>query len=97
MDKKLFVGGLAWETTEESLKNHFSRVGTVESAMVITDRATGRSKGFGFVTMATPEEAEKAIQELNDKPLDGRNIRVNEAQPKEERPRREFSGPRKSW
>jgi len=84
MGTKLFVGSIAWSTTEEGLKNHFSQAGTVESANIITDRDTGRSKGFGFVEMATPEEAKAAIDMLNGKELDGRELVVNEARPKEE-------------
>lgn len=81
MSNKLFVGGLAWATTEDSLRNLFSQVGTVTSASVISDRYTGRSKGFGFVEMSSPDEAQRAIQELNGKELDGRTIVVNEAKP----------------
>ena len=86
MATKLFVGSLAWATTDDSLAALFSQVGTVTSARVITDRATGRSKGFGFVEMSTDEEAQKAVAELNGKDLDGRQITVNEARAREERP-----------
>lgn len=82
MNKKLFVGSLAWATTDESLKTAFEAAGTVESATVLTDRATGRSKGFGFVEMSSPDEAAKAIEMLNGKDLDGRPITVAEARPK---------------
>ena len=85
MATKLFIGSLAWATTDESLSALFSQVGTVTSARVITDRATGRSKGFGFVEMSTDEEAQKAVAELNGKDLDGRAIVVNEARPMEPR------------
>lgn len=85
MATKLFIGSLAWATTDESLSALFSQVGTVTSARVITDRATGRSKGFGFVEMSTDEEAQKAVAELNGKDLDGRTIVVNEARPMEPR------------
>lgn len=85
MATKLFVGSLAWATTDDSLQAFFSQVGTVTSARVITDRATGRSKGFGFVEMSTDEEAQKAVAELNGKDLDGRAIVVNEARPMEPR------------
>ena len=85
MTNKLFVGSLAWATTDDSLKNFFSQVGTVLSARVITDKMTGRSLGFAFVEMSTPEEAQKAIDELNGKELDGRAINVNEAKPQEPR------------
>lgn len=77
---KLFVGGLAWATTEDSLKALFSTVGTVVEAKVVTDKYSGKSRGFGFVEMATAEEAAKAI-ELNGKELDGRTISVSEARP----------------
>lgn len=85
MATKLFIGSLAWATTDESLAALFSQVGTVTSARVITDRATGRSKGFGFVEMSSDEEAQRAIAELNGKELDGRTIVVNEARPMEPR------------
>ncbi|MFO0862550.1 MAG: RNA-binding protein [Candidatus Saccharibacteria bacterium] len=85
MSKKLFVGNLSYGVTDESLKEFFEGVGTVESAKVITDRETGRSRGFGFVEMSSEDEAKKAIDELNEKELDGRAISVNEARPQEER------------
>ncbi|MFA5843075.1 MAG: RNA-binding protein [Candidatus Gracilibacteria bacterium] len=88
MAKKLYVGGLPYRTTDEELKTTFAAAGTVESAVVITDRMTGRSKGFGFVEMATEEEAQAAIEMFNGKDLGGRNITVNEARPLEERPPR---------
>ena len=87
MAKKLYVGGLSYDTTEGSLKETFAEAGTVESANVITDRATGRSKGFGFVEMSSDEEAKKAIEMFNGKELDGRTITVTEAKPMEDRPR----------
>jgi RNA recognition motif-containing protein len=87
MASKLFIGSLAWATNDDSLKDFFSAAGTVVSANVIVDRETGRSKGFGFVEMSSDEEAKKAIDELNGKELDGRPIVVNEARPREERPR----------
>lgn len=86
MAKKLFVGGLSYETTDESLKKTFSQAGTVESVTVIMDKISGRSKGFGFVEMSTEEEAQKAIEMFNGKEIDGRNITVNEARPLESRP-----------
>lgn len=86
MGKKLFVGGLPFETTNGDLENLFAKVGQVESASVITDRMSGRSRGFGFVEMSTDEEAEKAIKELNGNDVGGRNIVVAEAKPREERP-----------
>jgi cold-inducible RNA-binding protein len=85
MNKRLFVGGLPFNTTEDELREVFSKVGVVESVAVITDKFSGRSKGFGFVEMATPEEAEKAIKELNETELGGRKLIVNEAKPREER------------
>ena len=87
MAKKLYVGGLPYTTTEDTLKETFSQAGTVESATVIIDKMSGRSKGFGFVEMSTEEEAQKAIELLNGKDLEGRNITVNEARPMEARPR----------
>ena len=88
MAKKLFVGGLSYTTTEETLKEAFSRAGTVESATVITDKMSGRSKGFGFVDMSSEAEAQKAIEMLNGKEIDGKNVTVNEAKPMESRPPR---------
>ncbi|MBU2595886.1 RNA-binding protein [Patescibacteria group bacterium] len=87
MAKKLYVGGLSYDTSEDTLKKTFAEVGTVETAVVINDRDTGRSKGFGFVEMSTEEEAKKAIETLNGKELDGRTIIVNEARPQEQKPR----------
>jgi RNA recognition motif-containing protein len=87
MATKLFIGSLAWGTTDDSLKSFFEQAGTVVSANVIVDRETNRSKGFGFVEMSSDEEAKKAIDELNGKELDGRPIVVSEARPREERPR----------
>lgn len=80
MGNKLFVGGLAWATDDHSLQNFFSNHGTVTEAKVITDRETGRSRGFGFVTFADNESAAAAIAALDGSELDGRTIRVNEAQ-----------------
>src|SRR5580698_476739 len=87
MATRLFIGSLAWTTTDDSLKDFFSSVGTVVSANVIKDRESNRSKGFGFVEMSTDEEAKAAVDQLNGKDLDGRPIVVNEARPREERPR----------
>jgi len=87
MGKKLYVGGLSYNTTEENLKKLFSEAGTVESATVIMDKISGRSKGFGFVEMSTDEQAQSAIEMFNGKDLDGRNVTVNEARPQESRPR----------
>ena len=92
MAKKIFVGGLSYETTDATLKETFSQAGTVESATVITDKMSGRSKGFGFVEMSTEEEAKKAIETLNGKEIDGKNVTVNEARPMEARPPRRGGG-----
>ena len=88
MEKKLYVGGLSYDTTEAGLKDAFSQAGEVVSATVITDQMSGRSRGFGFVEMSTEEEAQKAIEMWNGKELDGRTLVVNEAKPKSDRPRR---------
>ena len=85
MTNKLFVGSLAWATTDDSMRNHFAQVGTVVSANVIKDKFSGRSKGFGFVEMSTEEEAKEAVEKLNGSDLDGRKIVVNEAKPQEPR------------
>jgi len=85
MAKKLYVGGLPYSTTEATLKEMFSAAGSVESATVIIDRMTNRSKGFGFVEMSSDEEAQKAIEMFNGKDMEGRNITVNEARPMEPR------------
>lgn len=88
MGKKLFVGGLPFATTSEELEKLFADAGTVESANVITDRMTGRSRGFGFVEMSSDEEAKEAIKKLNGNKLGDRDIVVSEAKPREERPER---------
>ncbi len=85
MNKKLYVGGLPYSVTEDKLQEIFSAHGTVESARVITDRFTGRSRGFGFVEMSSEEEAQTAIDSLNESDLDGRSLTVNEARPQENR------------
>ena len=82
MSKKLFVGGLSWGTTDEGLHGAFSRFGEIVEAKVITDRETGRSRGFGFVTYSNDESAVTAINEMNGAELDGRSIKVNEAEDK---------------
>lgn len=87
MSKKLYVGGLSYDTVENALKETFAQAGTVESATIIMDRMSGRSKGFGFVEMSSDEEAQKAIEMFNGTELDGRSITVNEARPQESRPR----------
>ncbi len=85
MGTKLYVGNLSFRTTSEELRELFGQAGTVESASVIEDRDTGRSRGFGFVEMATPEEATTAIEQFNGKEIGGRNLTVNEARPKTDR------------
>ena len=85
MAKNLFVGSLPWSVNDEQLAQMFAEAGSVDSARVITERDTGRSKGFGFVEMATDEEAKKAVEILNGKEIEGRAITVNEARPREER------------
>lgn len=92
--KKLFVGNLSWKVSEQSLRQFFETIGPVASAKVVTDQMTGKSKGFGFVEYENPEDALVAVRELGEKELDGRQIRVSEAQ---ERPRErtfERRGPR---
>jgi RNA recognition motif-containing protein len=85
MSNKLFVGNLSFNTTENDLQDAFAAHGTVLEANLMVDRVSGRPRGFGFVTMSTPEEAQKAISALNGAPMDGRNLTVNEARPREER------------
>ena len=99
MNTKLFVGNLSFNTTENDLQDAFAAHGTVLEANLMMDRATGRPRGFGFVTMSTPEEAQKAIEAMNGKELAGRTLTVNIARPREERPsggggggRRDFRG-----
>lgn len=90
MPKKLYVGGLPYATTDAELKDAFSQAGSVVSAVIIMDKMSGRSKGFGFVEMASDEEAQKAIEMWNGKDFGGRSLTVNEARPMEERPRNNF-------
>ena len=90
MAKKLYVGGLPYATTEDALKDLFSQAGAVESANIITDKMSGRSKGFGFVEMTSDEEAQKAIDMFHGKEYEGRTLTVNEARPLEERPKKSF-------
>jgi RNA recognition motif-containing protein len=85
MSTKLYVGNLAFQTTSEDLQELFSQAGTVESASVVEDRLTGRSRGFAFVEMSTPEEAAAAIEQMNGKEVGGRALKVNEAKPRENR------------
>jgi RNA recognition motif-containing protein len=89
--KNLFVGSLAYATTDDTLREFFEQVGTVSSARVITDRDSGRSKGFGFVEFEDEANNQKAIDQLNGKELDGRSITVSEARPQGEKPRRDFN------
>ena len=85
MNTKLFVGNISFNTTENDLQDAFAAHGTVTEANLMVDRMSGRPRGFGFVTMSTPEEAQKAIQAMNGASLDGRNLTVNLARPREER------------
>ncbi|MDD5625866.1 MAG: RNA-binding protein [Patescibacteria group bacterium] len=87
MEKKLYIGNLSYNLTDDQLKETFGQAGTVVSASIITDKYSGRSKGFGFVEMSTEDEAAKAIEMFNNQPMDGRNLKVSEARPREERPR----------
>jgi len=100
MEAKLYVGNLPFTVDDGELQNLFSQAGTVKSAQVIRDRASGRSKGFGFVEMSTAEEAQKAIGALNGTQMDGRTLTVNEAKPQESRSggdSRGRSGNRDRW
>ena len=92
MSVKLYVGNLSFQTSGEDLQRLFSQAGTVESASVVEDRETGRSRGFGFVEMASPEEGQAAIQQFDGKEVNGRNLKVNEARPREDRGGRGGSG-----
>src|SRR5215475_13104729 len=98
MSTKLFVGNLSFNTTENDLQDAFAAHGTVLEANLMVDRMTGRARGFAFVTMATPQEAQKAIEGMNGRDMDGRALTVNIARPREERPaggggqRRRFGG-----
>ena len=99
MSTKLFVGNLSFNTTENDLQDAFAAHGTVVEANLMMDRMTNRPRGFGFVTMSSPDEAQKAIEALNGKEMDGRALTVNVARPREERPpggggggRREYGG-----
>ncbi len=85
MGNKLYVGNLSFQTTEETLSSQFANYGTVVSCRIITDRDTGRSKGFGFVEMSSGDEASEAISGMDNQEFDGRSLRVNEAKPQEKR------------
>lgn len=91
MAQNLFVGNLAYGTTDDSLKDFFGQIGEVTYAKVVSDRETNRSKGFGFVEFSDEANNQKAVDELNGKDLDGRAINVTLARPKEDRPRRDFN------
>ena len=86
--KNIYVGNLAYGVTDDELRDAFAAFGEVARAKVIMDRDTGRSKGFGFVEMPDDGQAQAAIDGMNDQPIGGRNVRVNEARPREDRPRR---------
>ena len=92
MEAKLYVGNLPYSTTEDDLRSLFSEAGTVKSVALITDRDSGRSKGFGFVEMGSAEEAERAISMFHGSDMNGRALTVNVARPREERPRRSYQG-----
>ena len=92
MAQNLFIGSLAYATTDDTLKAHFEQIGEVSSARVITDRDSGRSKGFGFVEFTDEANNQKAVDQLDGKDLDGRAINVSLAKPKEDRPRRDDRG-----
>jgi cold-inducible RNA-binding protein len=97
MAKKLYVGGLPYSTTEDQLREAFAQAGAVSSAIIIMDKMTGRSKGFGFVEYASDDDAAKAIDMWNGKDFGGRSLTVNEARPLEERPRRDNRGGGGDW
>ena len=97
MAVKLFVGGLSFSTSNDRLREAFAAVGTVESASIVTDRDTGRSRGFGFVEMATPEDADQAINRLNGSSLDGRTIQVERAKSPGAASRSRQSGSSQAW
>ena len=92
MATKLYVGGLPYSTQEDALKELFAQAGTVVSAVIIMDKMSGRSKGFGFIEMSTDEEAQKAISMFQDQEFEGRKLTVNEARPMEARPPRQSGG-----
>ena len=94
MDSKLYVGNLSYDITEDGLREKFTEAGTVVAVDMIKDRDTGRMKGFAFVTMSNQEEAENAIKMFNGKMLDNRELKVNIARPREERPRKTYNNRR---
>ena len=89
---KVYVGNLPWTVDDEKLRAMFSKFGEVSEATVIKDKYSGRSKGFGFVTFSDDASGNKAIEEMNEKEVEGRQLKVNEARPMEERPQRSFGG-----
>jgi RNA recognition motif-containing protein len=97
MDKKLYVGNLSYSTTDQKLRSLFAEYGEIESINVITDRETGRPRGFAFVEMATQQAAEAAISGLNGKMIDERELKVNKAKPQADRDRRQSSRGRSDW
>jgi cold-inducible RNA-binding protein len=97
MSKKLFVGGLSWNTSEDGLKTAFTRFGSISEVKIITDRETGRSRGFGFVTFEQGDEAMNAVGEMDGTELDGRTIKVSEAQERPPRNRNESRGGNQRW
>jgi len=97
MSNKLFVGNLSFNTTENALQDMFAEFGTVTEANLMMDRATNRPRGFGFVTMSSDEEAQKAIEAMNGKSIDGRALTVNVAKPREERSGGSGGGPRREY
>ncbi len=97
MTNKVYIGSLSFDTTEDTLKDLFSQAGTVNSVVIVMDKFSGRSKGFAFVEMSSEEEAKKAIEMLNGKELDGRNIVVDEAKPMVKKPFKKFSDDRRGF
>lgn len=96
MSKKLYVGNMSYDTTEAQIRELFAQVGEVDSVALITDRDSGRPKGFGFVEMNTDEQAQEAIKRFNGYMIDGRNLTVNEARPREDRSGGGFGGDRRN-
>jgi RNA recognition motif-containing protein len=96
METKLYVGNLSYQTTEDDLHSHFTQVGSVNEVALIKDRDTGSSKGFAFVTMSSEEEANKAIEQFNGRSMGDRQLTVNIARPREERPRSNYGGNQRS-
>jgi cold-inducible RNA-binding protein len=97
MTQNIYVGNLSYDTTEDTLRNLFAEFGEIASVRLITDRYTGRSKGFAFVEMSTEEAAQEAIESLNGKMVDAREIKVDKAKPRPDRDRRRSDRPRSRW